>query len=478
MDMISMRAVVEKICNGRILVIGDLLLDRYLSGTTSRISPEAPVPIVRVDSTIERIGGAGNVAANAATLGASVSLVGQVGDDADGAQIEKISRSLGIECGLVKSATCSTIVKTRVVSQGQQMLRIDFEQSPVRGEGNKVHTEFASHLQKCDVVVISDYGKGSVGEVAKLINQAKALGRFVIVDPKGVEFSKYRGVDLLTPNLKEFEAVAGDCSSDEVLITKARSMLNELAIDAILVTKGPLGMILVEDNSHFTIAAEAKEVFDVTGAGDTVCGVLAAFISAGSNIRNAVAYANKAAGIVVGRFGAATLTLEEIRKFDIPSEAKTGILELGELKNIVDDSKAKGDTIVMTNGCFDIVHRGHVGYLSDAKKLGDRLIVAVNGNLSVSRLKGPNRPINDLKARMEVLAALKSVDWVVSFSQDTPEALIAEILPDVLVKGGDYVVTEIAGSEQVIAAGGKVEVLGFHEGFSSTDILSKLGKDA
>ena len=318
MDMISMRAVVEKICNGRILVIGDLLLDRYLSGTTSRISPEAPVPIVRVDNTIERIGGAGNVAANAATLGASVSLVGQVGDDADGAQIEQISGSLGIECGLVKSAGYSTIVKTRVVSQGQQMLRIDFEQSPGSGESNKVHAEFSSHLQNCDVVVISDYGKGSVGEVEKLINEARALGRFVIVDPKGVEFSKYRGVDLLTPNLKEFEAVVGDCSSDEVLIAKAKDMLNELAISAILVTKGPLGMVLVEDNGHLTVAAEAKEVFDVTGAGDTVCGVLAAFISAGSNIRNAVAYANKAAGIVVGRFGAATLTLEEIRKFDIP----------------------------------------------------------------------------------------------------------------------------------------------------------------
>ena len=194
-------------------------------------------------------------------------------------------------------------------------------------------------------------------------------------------------------------------------------------------------------------------------------GVLAAFISAGSNIRNAVAYANKAAGIVVGRFGAATLTLEEIRKFDIPSEAKTGILELGELKNIVDDSKAKGDTIVMTNGCFDIVHRGHVGYLSDAKKLGDRLIVAVNGNLSVSRLKGPNRPINDLEARMEVLAALKSVDWVVSFSQDTPEALIAEILPDVLVKGGDYVVTEIAGSGAGHCRGWESRSTGFSRRF-------------
>ena len=472
-----MRSVVEKICKGRILVIGDLLLDRYLSGTTSRISPEAPVPIVRVDSTIERIGGAGNVAANAATLGATVSLVGQIGDDAEGAQIERISRNLGIECGLVKSSNYSTIVKTRVVSQGQQMLRIDFEQLPGRGESKKVHAEFASHLQNCDVVVISDYGKGSVGEVEKLINEAKALGRFIIVDPKGVEFSKYRGVDLLTPNLKEFEAVVGDCSSDEVLVDKAKGMLKELAISAILVTKGPLGMVLVEDNDSLTVAAEAKEVFDVTGAGDTVCGVLAAFISAGSSISNAVAYANKAAGIVVGRFGAATLTLEEIKKFHIPSEEKTGVLELDELKSIVDDSKAKGDTLVMTNGCFDILHKGHVKYLSDAKKLGDRLIVAVNSDLSVSRLKGLNRPINDLEARMEVLAALKSVDWVVSFSEDTPEPLVAEILPDVLVKGGDYVATEIAGSEHVIAAGGKVEVLPFYEGFSSTDILNKLGDD-
>lgn len=473
-----MNIIFEKISNGKVLVIGDLLLDRYLSGTTSRISPEAPVPIVRIENTIELIGGAGNVAANAATLGAVVCLVGQIGDDIDGAKIEQIAGSLGIQCGLVKNPKYSTIVKTRVVSQGQQMLRIDFEQSCGNGGSKKVRSEFTRHLKKTDVVVISDYGKGSVGQVENLIKDAKALDRFVIVDPKGVEFSRYRGVDLLTPNLKEFEAVVGNCGSDEILIAKAEKILKELSIRSILVTKGALGMVLVEEKTHLIVAAEAKEVFDVTGAGDTVCGVMAAFIAAGSSTSNAVAYANKAAGVVVGRFGASTLTLDEVKRFDISSEEKTGILELGELKSILEDSKAKGDMIVMTNGCFDILHKGHVAYLSEARKLGDRLVVAVNSDFSVARLKGANRPINDLETRMEVLAALKSVDWVVAFSEDTPESLIGEILPDVLVKGGDYVASEIAGSDHVIAAGGKVEVLPFHEGFSSTDILNKLGEDA
>jgi D-beta-D-heptose 7-phosphate kinase/D-beta-D-heptose 1-phosphate adenosyltransferase len=475
--MIPMNVVFEKISNGKILVIGDLLLDRYLSGTTSRISPEAPVPIVRVENTIERIGGAGNVAANAATLGAVVCLVGQIGDDVDGAKIEQIAGSLGIQCGLVKNFGYSTIVKTRVVSQGQQMLRIDFEQPCDSEESKKVRNEFAKYLEKFDVVVISDYGKGSVGQVEVLIKDAKALGRFVIVDPKGVEFSKYRGVDLLTPNLREFEAAVGNCGSDEVLIAKARKMLKKLSIRSILITKGALGMVLVEDENHLTVAAEAKEVFDVTGAGDTVCGVMAAFIAAGSSARDAVAYANKAAGVVVGRFGASALTLDEVKRFDIGSEEKTGILELGELKSVLDDSRAKGHTIVMTNGCFDVLHKGHVSHLSEARKLGDRLVVAVNSDFSVTRLKGVNRPINNLEARMEVLAALKSVDWVVAFSEDTPESLIGEILPHVLVKGGDYVASEIAGSDHVIAAGGKVEVLPFHEGFSSTGILNKLGED-
>jgi D-beta-D-heptose 7-phosphate kinase / D-beta-D-heptose 1-phosphate adenosyltransferase len=465
----------QKLRLGKTLVIGDILLDRYFSGSTSRISPEAPVPVVRVENTIERLGGAGNVAANVATLGAQVCLVGQIGKDIDGDKIEKIASNLKIQCGLIKSSGYSTIVKTRVVSQGQQMLRIDFEQICDNVEIKKVRTEFARQLKSTDVVVISDYGKGSIGKVEDLIKDAKALGRYVIVDPKGVDFSKYRGADLLTPNLKEFEAVVGYCSSDELLIYKAEKMLKDLSIRAMLVTRGALGMVLIEDKMHVIVPADAKEVFDVTGAGDTVCGVVAAFVAAGSSLSKAVEYANKSAGVVVGRFGASTLTLDELKRFSTSSEEKTGVLELSELKNVLRLMKAKGDSIVMTNGCFDVLHKGHVAYLSEARKLGDRLIVAVNSDLSVTRLKGLNRPFNNLGDRMEVLAGLRSVDWVVPFSEDTPEYLIAEILPDILVKGGDYLATEIAGADNVIKAGGKVKILSFHEGFSSTAILDKIG---
>jgi D-beta-D-heptose 7-phosphate kinase / D-beta-D-heptose 1-phosphate adenosyltransferase len=465
----------QKLRLGKTLVIGDILLDRYFSGSTSRISPEAPVPVVRVENTIERLGGAGNVAANVATLGAQVCLVGQIGKDIDGDKIEKIASNLKIQCGLIKSSGYSTIVKTRVVSQGQQMLRIDFEQICDNVEIKKVRTEFARQLKSTDVVVISDYGKGSIGKVEDLIKDAKALGRYVIVDPKGVDFSKYRGADLLTPNLKEFEAVVGYCSSDEVLIYKAEKMLKDLSIRAMLVTRGALGMVLIEDKMHVIVPADAKEVFDVTGAGDTVCGVVAAFVAAGSSLSKAVEYANKSAGVVVGRFGASTLTLDELKRFSTSSEEKTGVLELSELKNVLRLMKAKGDSIVMTNGCFDVLHKGHVAYLSEARKLGDRLIVAVNSDLSVTRLKGLNRPFNNLGDRMEVLAGLRSVDWVVPFSEDTPEYLIAEILPDILVKGGDYLATEIAGADNVIKAGGKVKILSFREGFSSTAILDKIG---
>ena len=461
----------------KVLVIGDVMLDRYWSGATQRISPEAPVPVVRIEQDYERLGGAGNVAANISAVGATAYLLATLGDDEAARQIEKLARQADIDCCLVKDPNDKTTVKLRVISQQQQLLRLDFEKgNATQKQADQLKLESERLLGEVDVVVISDYGKGGVPDPAELIELADASNVPVIVDPKGRNFDKYRGATLVTPNFREFEDVVGRCADEQEIERKAKILLEQTQIQSLLVTRGDQGMSLIcGEQSMHTLAADSKEVFDVTGAGDTVCGVLAAGIAAGLDLHAAVELANRAAGIVVGKFGTATVSGLELSTAGSPESQQSKLFTSSALSETVKARQANGNRIVMTNGCFDVLHAGHVEYLSRARSLGDFLLVAVNSDSSVSRLKGDSRPINALGDRLSVLAGLASVDALVTFDELTPINLIESLLPDVLVKGGDYEADDIVGADAVRAAGGQVHVLPFVEGLSSSAIIEKMG---
>jgi D-beta-D-heptose 7-phosphate kinase/D-beta-D-heptose 1-phosphate adenosyltransferase len=331
-------------------------------------------------------------------------------------------------------------------------------------------------LEHCDVVVLSDYGKGTLADIESLIDLARAAGKPVLIDPKALDFSRYRGATLITPNMAEFELMAGACANEQDLIEKGNSLLEQYDLAALLVTRGEHGMTLLSRGaSEFHLPAQAREVFDVTGAGDTVISVLAAALAAGEQLPAATALANLAAGIVVGKLGTASVSVPELRRTaQYGQDAGFGEMNAEQLQTAVEDARSHGERIVMTNGCFDILHAGHVAYLAEARRLGDRLIVAVNDDDSVKRLKGAGRPVNPLDRRMTVLAALESVDWVVPFAEDTPEQLICNIGPDLLVKGGDYRPEEIAGYDCVKRRGGDVVVLGFEDGCSTSGIIDAI----
>jgi D-beta-D-heptose 7-phosphate kinase/D-beta-D-heptose 1-phosphate adenosyltransferase len=461
----------------RVLVAGDVMLDRYWYGSTARISPEAPVPVVHVRSDAERPGGAGNVGANIVSLGAKATVLGVGGVDAAARALAAALAALGVECELVESPAATTIVKLRVISRHQQLIRLDFEGDLGAVDRAALMRAFGARLDSNDVVVLSDYAKGTLADPQALIRAARAKGKPVLVDPKGRDFTKYRGATLLTPNLGEFEAVAGVARDDETLASKGEALRAELQLDALLVTRSEHGMSLIRAGlPPLHLPAHAHEVFDVTGAGDTVIGVLAAALGAGLPLAEATRLANIAAGLTVAKLGAASVTPIELRLAvsRTMSEAPQGVLTEAELLDAVGHARAQGETVVMTNGCFDILHAGHVAYLRQAKRRGDRLVVAVNDDASVTRLKGEGRPINALADRMAVLAALECVDWVVPFSEDTPERLICRALPDLLVKGGDYKPEQIAGHGCVTANGGKVEVLSFVAGASTTKIIDAI----
>ncbi|MEQ8659366.1 MAG: bifunctional D-glycero-beta-D-manno-heptose-7-phosphate kinase/D-glycero-beta-D-manno-heptose 1-phosphate adenylyltransferase HldE [Gammaproteobacteria bacterium] len=468
----------QRMSTARVLVVGDLILDRYWHGATRRISPEAPVPVVLVEDVVERVGGAANVAANAAALGAQVALVGVIGDDAAGDTLERLCAEQGIATDLARAADFATIVKLRVVSQQQQLVRIDFERPAVDSQSAAVLAAVARQLADVDVVVVSDYAKGAAARVGDVIALAARHGTPVVVDPKGSDFARYAGAAVLTPNLHEFEAVAGTCTTLDMLVERGARLLETLDLGALLVTRGEAGMTLIQrDHAPVHVDAQAHDVFDVTGAGDTVCGVLAVALASGCALPAAVALANTAAGLVVGKFGAASVGVDEIDNALTGREGRRrGVLGRDELLVECARARRRGERIVMTNGCFDLLHEGHVRFLAEAKTLGNRLIVAVNDDASVRALKGGERPLNPLASRMHVLAALDVVDWVVPFADATPRALIAEVLPDVLVKGGDYAVADIAGGAEVIAAGGQVMTLGYHDGHSTTRLAARLGE--
>ncbi|MEN9728132.1 MAG: bifunctional protein HldE [Pseudomonadota bacterium] len=463
-----------------VVVVGDVMLDRYWRGQTGRISPEAPVPIVRVTGCDERVGGAANVAANAAALGADVTLIGVAGTDADADRLEALCREHGLHPCLLRDPRMPTTVKLRVMAQHQQLLRLDFEAAPedLSGAPPALEATLAAMLERPSVVVFSDYAKGALRDVQTLISSTRAAGHLAIVDPKGRDFSRYAGADLITPNLAEFEAVVGRCAADDDIVRRARELCAGLQLGAVLVTRGEHGMSLIPAAGEpLHLETRAKDVFDVTGAGDTVCAALAWALASGEALERAVELANTAAGLAVAKLGTAVVSAREIEEsMGLRSHAESAILDKQTLHAAIRDARRKGLRIVMTNGCFDILHVGHVRYLEEAAALGDRLLVAVNSDASVKRLKGASRPLNSLQDRMEVLQRLSAVDWVIPFDTDTPRALIAEVLPDVLVKGGDYRVEEIAGAEEVLAAGGRVLTLTFHEGHSTTSLIERGSK--
>jgi D-beta-D-heptose 7-phosphate kinase/D-beta-D-heptose 1-phosphate adenosyltransferase len=463
--------------SARILVVGDLMLDRYWHGGTSRISPEAPVPVVLVNGVEERLGGAGNVALNIATFGTQTSLIGYCGRDEAGQNLIALLQSAGIDCVVEQIPGRPTITKLRVLSRHQQLIRLDFEDRFHDVPSAHLLANFAGKLNEADVVVLSDYGKGTLNSVQELIQLAGEAGKMVLVDPKGTDFDRYRGATLITPNRSEFEAVAGPCRDDHELADKGLGLLEKLELKALLITRGEHGMTLLRrGESPRHLPAHAKEVYDVTGAGDTVISTLAAALAAGASLEDATGLANLAAGIVVGKLGTASVTLEELDDALHGQRAHhRGAIELDELLPLLGTARRKGEKIVVTNGCFDILHPGHIQYLQQARALGDRLIVLVNSDASVRRLKGSGRPVNPLEHRMTMLAALECVDWVVPFEEDTPRDVIGRLLPDILVKGGDYKdITEIAGHDHVLANGGEVRILDFLGDYSTTRIIQAI----
>jgi len=460
-----------------VTVIGDVMLDRFWAGATRRMSPEAPVPVVNVSSQEDRAGGAGNVAINLAQLGLTVSLVGLCGDDDPARALRRCVEEAGVRWNVMPCAA-ETIVKLRVLSRNQQLLRMDFEQS-LSQYANDLFVGFAQqHVVDADLVVFSDYAKGSLALIESLIARCRSLGKTTLVDPKGHEFERYRGATVLTPNLTELEAVVGPCQDDATLIAKAETLRSSLELEAILVTRSEAGMTLIQTGSapqHF--AASAQEVFDVTGAGDTVIATLAGCLSAGLPMAEAARIANRAAGVVVAKLGTASVTpgeLTEVADTLPDAQERQGVTSASDMLAVLAAARGRGQRVVMTNGCFDLLHPGHIAYLEQAATLGDLLVVAVNDDESVRRLKGDARPVNAVADRMAVLVGLAAVDYVLPFSEDTPAKLIEALAPDVLVKGGDYVVEEIAGHESVMARGGEVVVLDFLEGHSTSSLIERL----
>ena len=475
------RAALEALGTPRVLILGDLILDRYISGSVQRISPEAPIPVLAAERREERLGGAGNVAANLRALEAEVECLGVVGDDGHGSQLTDLLESIGVEVsGVVRDAGRPTTVKTRMVSGVQQMIRIDWEQAqPIAAE---VQTELVDGLEeriaRADAVLLSDYGKGVLTDAVlrAAIDGARRHGKPVLVDPKGQDYARYKGATLLTPNRKEAEDALGwrIASLDDV--PRAARELQELAeLTCSVITLGADGIYFRDaDGSEARVPTMARAVFDVTGAGDTVISLLGLGLAAGVGLNEAVGLANHGAGLVVARRGAASVTRTELAFALGASKPVAGkLLEDATLDAKIAGWRQSGNRIVFTNGCFDVLHAGHVQYLRFARSKGDRLVVGVNDDASVRRLKGPERPVNQLADRMEVLAALEMVDAVVAFTEDTPLELILRITPDALVKGEDWADKGVVGREHVEAHGGEVHLAPLLEGRSTTGILAR-----
>lgn len=460
----------------KILVVGDVMLDQYWSGRAGRISPEAPVPVVKVADETVRAGGAANVALNVADLGAQVKLMGVIGKDAYGKQLNQVLGAAQVASDWVYSEA-GTICKLRVLSHHQQLIRMDFEKKVPENAAQKLAKKVAEQVANYDVLLISDYAKGALQFVEQMIAAAKLAKVPVLIDPKGNDFARYSGATLIKPNQGEFELIVGTCVDETDLIEKAQQLIAGIDVDALLVTRSEHGMVLVEHQAKPTLLkSRAQEVFDVTGAGDTVIATLATAFGSGLSLPQSVRLANVAASIVVGKVGTSTVSIAELEEQLRLASRHQGYASMSEdeVQTLVQLAQQKGEKVVFTNGCFDLLHSGHVRYLNEASRRGDRLVVAVNSDASVRHLKGDARPIVPLEGRMELLSALSCVDWVVPFSEETPERLICKLKPDVLVKGGDYQPQDIAGAECVWQNGGEVAVLSFWEGYSTTRLVDKI----
>ena len=467
--------------DSKILVVGDVMLDRYWHGDTGRISPEAPVPVVKVSELEDKAGGAANVAKNIAHLGGNVSLLGIIGEDDNGASLEALLKSENIDSQLVKQSEAPTIAKMRVISRHQQVVRLDLEERFSEAHAQLLLAQLKSIVDDFDIIVFSDYNKGSLHFVSEMIQVAKKAGKTVLIDPKSKQLADYRGADFITPNLTEYKAAGGVVGDEQTIANCTRMIINECGLGAVLLTRSEQGMSLITPNAKHDFPAQVREVADVTGAGDTVIATLAVMLGAGMSAAQAVEVANVAAGLVVAKLGAATVSPEELSAKLTQYLRDTGEqyhAPADEVIHHIELARARGEKIVFTNGCFDILHAGHVRYLAQAKARGDKLVVGLNNDESISRLKGPTRPINPLDERATVISALASVDWVIPFGaieeNDTPAKLIERVKPDVLVKGGDYKVEQIAGAEFVLANGGAVEVLEFVNGCSTSNVISKI----
>jgi len=469
----------------RILVLGDVMLDRFLYGSVERISPEAPVPVVRLGRTLAMPGGAGNVARNIAALGGQAVLVGLLGEDAAAAEFRALmADNPGTIDACVASASRPTASKMRVIAGTQQVVRLDDETTApaTAAEIGALLAALRQALPGCSALILSDYGKGVLAPpvIAAAVAAARAGGLAVFADPKSDDFALYRGVDCLTPNARELaRATRLPTDTEAAVVAAARTVLAATGIPALLCTRADKGMVLVRADGEVTgVPAEAREVFDVSGAGDTVIATLALCHAAGRTLAEAMRVANAAAGIVVGKLGTATVSAAELdhamRTGTGASAEEGAVLDQDVLLRLAADWRAHGLRIGFTNGCFDILHAGHVALLRAARRRCDRLVVALNSDASVARLKGPGRPVNPLADRAAVIGALAAVDAVVAFDDDTPLALIRRLLPDVLMKGADYTVASVVGADVVQAAGGEVALLDLVPGRSTTGVIARL----
>ena len=475
---------VERLRDTRVLCVGDVMLDRYIYGEVQRISPEAPIPVLKVRDERAMLGGAGNVVRNLSALGAQVSFVSVVGEDDAGREIAAMLGELGdVTSRLVIDKTRRSTVKTRYVGMSQQMLRADLESDAALSLS--VQDEVIRHIQSLlldvQVLVLSDYGKGVLtSDVCKVaIEEARDGNIPVIVDPKGRNYYRYSGASVITPNRRELSEATGIALTDDAsIVDSARGLMSQFGISSVLVTRSQQGMSVVDGETAVThLPAEAREVFDVSGAGDTVVSTLAAALAAGLSLVDAAGLANVAAGLVVGKVGTAVVYRDELsaklRDRALASlEDKVAVQHAAQ--DIVAGWRHKGLRVGFTNGCFDLLHPGHVALLGQARALCDRLVVGLNSDASVSRLKGPSRPIQPDIARATVLASLANVDLVVMFEEDTPAKLIEMLRPDVLIKGGDYTVETIVGAEFVQSYGGSVEIIDLVPGFSTTRTVEKM----
>jgi D-beta-D-heptose 7-phosphate kinase / D-beta-D-heptose 1-phosphate adenosyltransferase len=477
--------LVESLRQARVLCVGDVMLDHYVYGRVERVSPEAPIPVLRIEHEVKKLGGAGNVVANLHSLGAEACAVAVTGDDPAGGEIGELLAALdGVDAQLLAEAGRVTTVKTRYIAETQQLLRADRERVAPLGALARATllAKVRDALASCPVVALSDYAKGvfADGFAAEIIAAARAAGRIVVVDPKGTDYSRYRGATLIKPNRRELaEATQQNVESAADIAAAARSLIAAHGFDAVLVSLSREGMLLVESaGASHALAAEAREVFDVSGAGDTVVATLAAALGSGVPLRDAARLANAAAGIVVGKVGTAAVHADELAAALVDRDALTTRkrLPLAAALDRVARWRRNGLTVGFTNGCFDLLHPGHVSLLSEAHAACDRLVVGLNSDASVARLKGPGRPAQSEEARAEVLSSLASVDLVVVFGEDTPRELIAALKPDVLVKGADYRLDQVVGADIVQSYGGKVLLAEIVPGHSTTATLARIAR--